>query len=214
MATAKGKASLIGSVGGIFIGAAILLFIVSIVLNNLRAVVPPGYTGNVAGTTSDSDLRASWNSTNSTIASLLGFFTITIILLGVMGITLVGGSIIGYITGMFGQSEEDYSLFLIFLYNQIYNDKNNLEDKKTMKHDLSIDAWKAPRIDGWRYKKMKTFRSQKKAEEYAKSLEEHGSGSLRSKRMPTLVQQVRIGLGLGFLYRVCIPIGKEQNETA
>jgi hypothetical protein len=92
--SAKGKASLIGSVGGIFIGAAILLFIVSIVLNSLKAT-SPGLSNAVQN-------RAAWNQTNSTIASLLGFFTIAIILLGVMGITLVGGSIIGYITGMFG----------------------------------------------------------------------------------------------------------------
>jgi len=91
----KGKASLIGSVGGIFIGAAILLFIVTIVLNSLKATAP-GSAPYTAGTI------ATWAATNATISSLMGFFTIAIILLGVMGITLVGGSIIGYITGMFG----------------------------------------------------------------------------------------------------------------
>jgi len=95
MASIKGKASLIGSVGGIFIGAAILLFIVTIVLNSLKNTAP-GSAPFTAVTI------ATWAATNATIASLMSFFTIAIILLGVMGITLVGGSIIGYITGMFG----------------------------------------------------------------------------------------------------------------
>ena len=95
MASIKGKASLIGSVGGIFIGAAILLFIVTIVLQSLRT------TNSFGDMRIVSNSRA-WNASNATIASLMSFFTIAIILLGVMGITLVGGSIIGYITGMFG----------------------------------------------------------------------------------------------------------------
>jgi hypothetical protein len=71
-----------------------------------------------------------------------------------------------------------------------------------------MEAWKAPKVDGWRYKKMKTFRSQRKAEEYAESIK-GDCGSLRSRRMPPIVQQVRVGLGLGVIYRVCIPVGKE-----
>ena len=111
MKQAKGKASLIGSVGGIFIGASILLFIVTIVLTSLKNTNTYGHVSFVAQATPA--LNTSWNATsainkgnwaasNATVASLLSFFTIAIILLGVMGITLVGGSIIGYITGMFG----------------------------------------------------------------------------------------------------------------
>ena len=74
-----------------------------------------------------------------------------------------------------------------------------------MRLDMSVDAWKAPRINGWRYRKVKSFRSQHKAEEYAESIKDSDRNSLRSKRLLPVVQQVRIGLGLGFLYRVCVP---------
>ena len=74
-----------------------------------------------------------------------------------------------------------------------------------MGFDMSSNAWKAPRINGWRYRKVKTFRSQHRADEYAESIKDTDCNSLRSKRLLPVVQQVRVGLGLGFLYRVCVP---------
>lgn len=88
---AKGKSSkqsLIGAVGATLIGAAILFFIVTIILGQLKTI---DY-----GQESDD-----WNTTNSTVDTLLVFINIVTILLGVMGITMVGASIIGYITGAF-----------------------------------------------------------------------------------------------------------------
>ena len=46
-------------------------------------------------------VRADWNDSNATVDTLLVFCTISVILLGVMGITMVGASIIGYISGAF-----------------------------------------------------------------------------------------------------------------
>jgi len=83
------KASLIGSVGGIFIGAALLLFIATIILSNLKS--SQGAMGSV-------DDRAS---VNTTIGTLMSFLTIGVTLFGVLGITMVGAAIIGYITGAF-----------------------------------------------------------------------------------------------------------------
>jgi nitrate reductase NapE component len=87
---AKGtKASLIGSVGGVFIGAALLLFIATIILGSLK--------NNQAGIGTVAD-RAS---VNTTITTLMSFLTIGVVLFGVLGITMVGAAIIGYITGAF-----------------------------------------------------------------------------------------------------------------
>ena len=89
MAKAKtGKQSLIGSIGGILIGAAILFFIVTIVLGQLKTI-------------DYGQSSADWNTSNATVDTLLVFCTISVILLGVMGITMVGASIIGYISGAF-----------------------------------------------------------------------------------------------------------------
>ena len=85
------KRSLIGGVGATLIGAAILFFIITIVLGQLQTV---DY-----GQTSDA-----WNDSNDTISTLLTFTTICVILLGVMGITMVGASILAYITGAFQQT--------------------------------------------------------------------------------------------------------------
>jgi nitrate reductase NapE component len=97
---AKGnKSSLIGSVGGVFIGAALLLFIATIILGSLKSQnaygsVAPNTAAGIAN-------RATWNSTNTTITTLMSFLTIGVILFGVLGITMVGAAIIGYITGAF-----------------------------------------------------------------------------------------------------------------
>jgi hypothetical protein len=91
--TTKGMGqSMIGALGALFIGAAILLFVVTLVLNNLKSTAGTGDT--VAN-------RAAWNTTNSSIDSLLLFMRITVILLGVSGVTMVGGFIIQYISGIF-----------------------------------------------------------------------------------------------------------------
>jgi hypothetical protein len=84
---AKAKGSLIGAVGSILIGAAILLFVATIVLNSLK-------DANASSDDSD-DL-------NDTVDQLKNFLTISSILLGVLGITMIGAAIIGYIGGAFG----------------------------------------------------------------------------------------------------------------
>ena len=84
---AKMKGSLIGAVGSILIGAAILLFVATIVLNSLM-------DANKANDDSD-DL-------NDTVEQLKTFLTISSILLGVLGITMIGAAIISYIGGAFG----------------------------------------------------------------------------------------------------------------
>ena len=82
-----GRGSLIGAVGAVIIGAAILLFVATIVLNSLK-------DANAENADSD-DL-------NTTVDQIKTFLTVTSILLGVLGIVMVGASIIGYIGGAFG----------------------------------------------------------------------------------------------------------------
>ena len=81
------RGSLIGAVGAILIGAAILLFVVTIVLNSLM---------DANAENADSD------DFNDSVAQLKTFMTISSILLGVLGITMIGAAIIGYIGGAFG----------------------------------------------------------------------------------------------------------------
>jgi hypothetical protein len=85
---AGGKQSIIGAVGGVLIGAAILLFVCTIVLNSLKS--------SSSGTTEE---RAALN---ATIDQLKTFLTVCCILLGVLGIVIIGASIIGSISGGFG----------------------------------------------------------------------------------------------------------------
>ena len=92
--TSKSKGSLIGSVGAILIGAAILLFVATIVLNSLKDAGDPGGTGDAR--------NESWEDLNDTVDQLKTFLTISSILLGVLGITMIGAAIIGYIGGAFG----------------------------------------------------------------------------------------------------------------
>jgi len=82
-----GRGSLIGAVGSILIGAAILLFVATIVLNSLK---------DANAQASDSD------DLNDTVDQLKTFLTISSILLGVLGITMIGAAIISYIGGAFG----------------------------------------------------------------------------------------------------------------
>jgi len=85
---AKGsKGSIIGLVGGVLIGAAILLFVVTLVLNNLK----------------DANAANEGNETfNTSVDTIQTMMTVSAILLAVMGIVIVGSQIIGYIGGGFG----------------------------------------------------------------------------------------------------------------
>ncbi len=87
MVSGKTRGSLIGAVGSILIGAAILLFVTTIVLNALKD----------ANASNDDS-----NDTNDTIDQLKTFLTISSVLLGVLGITMIGAAIISYIGGAFG----------------------------------------------------------------------------------------------------------------
>ena len=99
----KGKGSIIGAVGSILIGAAILLFVATIVLNSLKTAADPGNTsGNETANPGSNAARAEWNDTNDTVDQLKTFLTISSILLGVLGITMIGAAIIAYIGGAFG----------------------------------------------------------------------------------------------------------------
>lgn len=85
--TGGGKGSIIGVVGGVLIGAAILLFVSIQVLSNLKE----------AGKSTPDTATI-----NSTVDTLVTFLTICVILLGVLGITIIGSHIIGYISAGFG----------------------------------------------------------------------------------------------------------------
>ncbi|HUT00424.1 MAG TPA: hypothetical protein VMY59_08920 [Candidatus Thermoplasmatota archaeon] len=105
-----GNKSIIAAVGGVLIGSAILLFVVTMVMNSLKSVPPPGNyhkfgsdgAPHVAYNASAMVVLADWNATNNTIAQLQMFMTICAILLGILGIVLIGSTIIGAIGGGFG----------------------------------------------------------------------------------------------------------------
>jgi ABC-type antimicrobial peptide transport system permease subunit len=88
MAKYARKSSLIGSIGAVLVGAAILFFIITIILGQLKTI-------DYGQSATD------WSTTNDTIDTLLTFTTIATILLGVMAVTMIGAAIIGYITGAF-----------------------------------------------------------------------------------------------------------------
>jgi uncharacterized membrane protein len=99
--------SIIGAVGGVLIGSAILLFVVSMILSSLKTAANPGLTHKLpaysAGQNASAMARAAdWNNTNATIDQLRTFMTICAILLGILGIVLIGSTIIGAIGGGFG----------------------------------------------------------------------------------------------------------------
>jgi uncharacterized membrane protein len=96
MAKTTGKRSIIGAVGGVLIGAAILLFVCTMILNSLKTSMYP-HTGTLTAA-QDAD----WNATNSSIDQLKTFLTVCTILLGILGIVLIGATIISAIGGGFG----------------------------------------------------------------------------------------------------------------
>jgi uncharacterized membrane protein len=91
-----GSKSIIAAVGGVLIGSAILLFVVTMILNNLKSA----YATHTLTMTAAQ--HADWNATNATIDQLKTFMTICAILLGILGIVLIGSTIIGAIGGGFG----------------------------------------------------------------------------------------------------------------
>jgi uncharacterized membrane protein len=98
-----GKQSIIGAVGGVLIGAAILLFVCTMVLNSLKTSMY-AHTGNAGGVTAA--MRTDWNATNASIDQLKTFMTVCTILLGILGIVLIGATIISAIGGGFGGGSE------------------------------------------------------------------------------------------------------------
>jgi hypothetical protein len=82
------RGSIIGAVGAVLIGSAILLFVCQIVLNSLK---------DAGKTQPDKGV-----SLNATVDQIKQFLTVAVILLSVLGIVMVGASIISYIGGAFG----------------------------------------------------------------------------------------------------------------
>ena len=82
---AKGtKGTMVGAIGGIMIGAAILLFVVTLVLNNLK--------------TANAD-QADSDTFNATVGQIQTMLNVVVILLAVSGIVLVGSQIIALVGG-------------------------------------------------------------------------------------------------------------------
>ena len=102
-----GNKSIIAAVGGVLIGSAILLFTVTMIFSSLKNASSPGDTSIVITDTAAHNAtavanRATWNASNATIVQLQTFMTICAILLGILGIVLIGSTIIGAIGGGFG----------------------------------------------------------------------------------------------------------------
>ena len=98
----SGKQSVIGAVGGVLIGAAILLFVTIMVLNALKSSAQSPFTHGATYTTVQRQALDDWNATNATINQLKTFMTVCAVLLGILGIVLIGATIIGAIGGGFG----------------------------------------------------------------------------------------------------------------
>jgi hypothetical protein len=108
MPKAKEKGgSILGAVGGVLIGAAIVFFVGTIVLNNLKTInvygdVTSGATKSATQNATIATNRANWASSNTTINQIITFLSVATILLAVLGIVMVGAMIIRYISGSFG----------------------------------------------------------------------------------------------------------------
>ncbi len=90
----KAKGTIVGAIGATMIGGAILLFVVTMILNNLKAVDPGGPDG--------AEKNASWADFNSTVDTISTILTVCVILLAVLGIVLIGSQMIAIIGGGFG----------------------------------------------------------------------------------------------------------------
>jgi uncharacterized membrane protein len=100
------KRSIIGAVGGVLIGAAILLFVCTMILNSLKASYHDHNGHPTPWGTWNATVRADWNATNASIDQLKTFLTVCTILLGILGIVLIGATIISAIGGGFGGSAD------------------------------------------------------------------------------------------------------------
>lgn len=63
----------------------------------------------------------------------------------------------------------------------------------------TVEPLRHPVFRGHKYHRIKKFRKEKKAHEYADNL------PVQSKRLPPIVETVKIGMGLGYWYYVCVP---------
>jgi len=70
---------------------------------------------------------------------------------------------------------------------------------------LNFDAVRKPKLRDKIYKRVKTFKDIVKAEEYLEEMKKE----YPSKRFPPFIEETSIGLRLGCVYRVCIPILKQ-----
>ena len=114
------KGTIIGAIGGTMIGAAILLFVTTMILNNLKAVADPdpgsatlghgslGHATDAANTTlatinaTHAARNASWATFNTSTDTIGTILTVCVILLAVLGIVLIGSQMIAIIGGGFG----------------------------------------------------------------------------------------------------------------
>lgn len=69
-----------------------------------------------------------------------------------------------------------------------------------MKPNLGFDYFKNV-YNGKKYKKIKTFKSEKEANIFADDIE----GRYKSRRFPPVIFKVNLGWKFGYRYRVCIP---------
>ena len=94
---AKGtKGTMVGAIGGVMIGAAVLLFVITIVLNNLKDAGDPGGAGTTAARAAR---NTSWAAFNATVNQVSTMLTVVVILLAVSGIVIVGTQIIALVGG-------------------------------------------------------------------------------------------------------------------
>lgn len=60
-------------------------------------------------------------------------------------------------------------------------------------------------IKGIKYKRVKTFKNREKAELFLEEIDK----KCKSKRFKPFIEETKIGLRMGFIYRVCIPKNME-----
>lgn len=101
MAKMSKRSSIIAAVGGVLLGASILLFVTQMIFAELKNTAAPGTRPAAAGVPA---WRADWNATNATVDQLRTFMTVCAVLLGILGIVLIGATIISSIGGGFGGS--------------------------------------------------------------------------------------------------------------
>jgi len=107
MKKAKSKGSIIGAVGAVLVGASILLFVATIVINSLKSVNTFGDIDKDASYSAAKNAThmanwADWNESNDSMDQIKDFLTVSTILLAVLGIVLIGAAIISYVGGAFG----------------------------------------------------------------------------------------------------------------